>query len=237
MDPRERFTDTVEEYRRWRPGYPEALLDWILAPGGVRTVVDLGAGTGISSRAIAARGVAVIGVEPNAAMRAAAEAEGGNVRYVQGDAEATGLPDAVADRVVSGQAFHWFRLDETLREIRRILRPDGAAVAFWNLRARTPFLDAYESLLRARSSYPSVRRPSDVIAALRAQLPHAVEATFPNEQVLDWEGLHGRAWSSSYVAHGVSDAGAFDRELRALFDRFAVAGHVSFAYDTVAVRW
>jgi SAM-dependent methyltransferase len=88
MDPRERFTATVDRYARHRPDYPEALLDWLAGLVSGRRAVDLGAGTGILTRQLAARGWDVVGVEPNAAMRERAAAAGGT--YVDGSAEATG---------------------------------------------------------------------------------------------------------------------------------------------------
>jgi SAM-dependent methyltransferase len=171
-------------------------------------------------------------------MRAAAEAAGGGPAYVKGEAEATGLPDRFADLVIGCQAFHWFDLDRALREIDRVLVPGGHAVAIWNHRADTPLMKAYDALLKAR-----VRReeagPSfpHTVAALRARRPAAVEAAFPNAQRLDREGLHGRAWSASYVVHGVDDAAGFDRALDDLFDRFAQDGAVTFVYETLAIAW
>lgn len=237
IDPRQRFTSTVSAYRLHRPGYPEALIDWILAGDPVTTVVDLGAGTGLSSRALSARGVSVIGVEPNTAMRAAAEAEGG-ARYVPGDAERTGLPDAIADRVVSGQAFHWFDLDRTLPEVARLLRPGGRATAFWNLRGSDPVMDDYEVLLRrACSPYALQRGPRATLADLRARLPERTEARFPHVQRLDRAGLQGRTWSSSYLERGITDVPLFDRALDALFHDHATDGHITFLYETVAIGW
>src|SRR5688572_1375909 len=127
MDPRERFTATVDAYRRHRPDYPPALFEWLAGIPG-RRAVDLGAGTGIFTRMLAQRGWEAVGVEPNAAMRDAAISAGG-ARYVDGSAEATGLPDARADLVIGAQAFHWFDLDRTLPEIDRISAAGGRAVA------------------------------------------------------------------------------------------------------------
>ncbi len=237
QDSRSRFTATAENYRLFRPDYPEALFDWLKALGPGRRVADLGAGTGIATRQLARHGFDVVGVEPNDAMREAAEAAGG--RYVKGEAAATTLPDGAVDLVVAAQAFHWFPLAPTLAEIRRIVRPGGHAAAFWNLRDTTnPFVAGYSELLRRYSSeVGKVPRAEPTIAAIGAAEPSAFVHSLRHAQRLDRAGVHGRAWSSSYVAHGVRDAAGFDAALDALFDAHAVEGIVAMAYRVEAVAW
>ncbi|HZM01238.1 MAG TPA: methyltransferase domain-containing protein, partial [Planctomycetota bacterium] len=122
-----RFDDRVEDYVRARPGYPAAvvaLLEQQGLPLGA-AVADIGSGTGRLSELLLAAGHAVIGVEPNDAMRAAAAAGlGGQPRFRQlaGRAEATGLGRAAVDAVVAAQAFHWFDAAAARREFQRILR-------------------------------------------------------------------------------------------------------------------
>lgn len=258
MDPRERFSAAVNLYVAARPAYPDALLDAVTAraPGG--RVVDLGAGTGISARAMAAAAArrfgsaaGVTAVEPNAAMRAAGEAASaageagpaGPVRWHAGDAEATGLPGGSADLVVGCQAFHWFDLGRALPEIDRVLTPGGVAAAMWNHRASSPFLDAYEALLCAWSAdYRAIRTVEATIADL-AQLRRTETIAVPSTQRLTQQGLHDRAWSASYVQHGVTDARAFDAALDAIFARFATTRAneaepaVDFDYRSIAVLW
>src|SRR4051794_2701683 len=115
QDPLGRFTGLQDGYGRYRPDYPAAAVEFIVRTGnlGPRSLlIDAGCGTGISSRLFSARGIPVIGIEPNAAMRsraesiAAPEGELGPV-YREGRGEATGLPDAAADAVLAAQAFHW----------------------------------------------------------------------------------------------------------------------------------
>ncbi|GAC1544799.1 MAG: class I SAM-dependent methyltransferase [Polyangiales bacterium] len=237
----QRFTATVDAYDRHRPSYPPALIDWVVGTAALTTgatVVDLGCGTGISTRLVAARGFEVIGVDPNAAMLTRARERGGPARFVLGDAHATTLPDACADLVVAAQAFHWFDVPRALDEIARVLRPTGSGAAFWNVRAATPAMDAYEALLLARSrEYATLRTPEQTIAAIAAsdRIESPVEAEFPNVQRFDWAGFRGRVFSSSYVVHGVDDLPAFEVELRALFDAHARDGVLDFAYRTIGV--
>jgi len=240
--PQERFTETVDDYARYRPGYPRALVDWIVATAGLKTgahIVDVGCGTGISSRLFAERGFAVTGVDPNDAMLAKAREEGG-ATYIRGEATATGLPDHSADLVTVAQAFHWLDVPPSLREFARILIPGGWCCAFWNARADTPFLAEYDALLKRYSTeYERAMGGRKALARLKEDpsVADLLEATFPNHQVFDWAGLRGRAWSSSYVVHGVADASGLERELRDLFDRFAGSGSVRFDYQTNVYAW
>lgn len=235
-DPRERFSGTADLYARWRPTYPGALIDWILALAPTGRIADIGCGTGISTRLFLERGRDAVGIDPNEAMLE--EARRGPGTFLRGEAAATGLPDASMALVVAGQAFHWFDLEPTFRELRRILAPGGRACAFWNSRTRSPFLDAYEQLLRSASTeYPRLRGLDQTIEDLRRKGRDVTEAAFPHRQTLDLEGLKGRAGSSSYVVHGVADRAAFDRALEDLFARHQRGGAVEFAYSSLAVAF
>ncbi len=241
MDPRQRFSSTVEDYRRYRPDYPAALFDWIeevaqLGPGA--TVIDVGCGTGISSRQLAARGWRVIGVDPNVAMLEAAREEGGGPTYVQTDAERLAVPVSHADAIVGGQSFHWIDLERARPRFEALLGParDRARViAFWNLRVEhDPLMAEYEALLRRWSpEYAEVG--AEPRARSIAATTDGATASFAHAQSFDRAGFHGRAWSSSYVKNVVTDREAFDAELDALFDRFARDGRVRFVYETLAI--
>jgi len=240
-DTASRFDATVDDYVQHRPDYPDALVHWLRAVSAIvppAVVVDLGAGTGISARRWARHGYAVTGVEPNVRMRAAAELAGA-ASYRGGTSTATALPDAHASMVIACQAFHWFDLVPTLREIDRILRPGGWAMAAWNFRdTDTPQMDGYDALLRTHSTeYRRMAHGPKRLAELQA-LPGAVTADVANAQHLDRPGLRGRANSASYVQRGVADRPAFEAALDALFDAHAGDdGIFHFAYRTRAVAW
>ncbi len=240
LDARARFSETAELYDRYRPSYPRELLDWIVAQCGLRPadpVADLGCGTGISTRLLAARGLDVVGIDPNEAMLERARAAGG-ARYLRGEANATGLPTGSQAAVSVAQAFHWFEVPAALREIGRVLRPGGRSCVYWNLRASSPFLDEYAALLATSSSEAEVmERPLRTIAALRAApaLRQPCEAEFAHAQSFGREGFFGRVFSSSYVQHGLADRAGFERALGALFDRHQRDGSVDFVYRTVAI--
>jgi SAM-dependent methyltransferase len=125
------FGPAAERYDRIRPRYPEAAIRWILGDAPL-TVVDLGAGTGILTRQLAALGHRVIPVEPDPGMRARLAAAGGAPQPLAGSAEAIPLPDAQAGAVVAGQAYHWFDPVRAHPEIARVLKPGGIFGPLWN---------------------------------------------------------------------------------------------------------
>jgi SAM-dependent methyltransferase len=131
-------------YDAYRPRPPAILLDWLPALAGVerpRLVVDLGSGTGLSTRVWAGRAEEVVGVEPNDAMRLYAEraTDAPEVRYVAGFSSATGLADAGVDIVTCSQSLQWMEPQPTLAEVARILRPGGVFAAYEYRALQTPF--------------------------------------------------------------------------------------------------
>jgi SAM-dependent methyltransferase len=246
MDARERFSQAAEDYAKYRPDYPDELVGACAEYAGLVTgahVVDIGCGTGISSRRFARHGYRVTGVDPNEAMLAKAR-EAGQATYRKGDAAHTGLPDATADLIACGQAMHWFDLDDCVAEWRRNLKPNGACAAFWNFRRQDGWQAEYEALLGHWSrEYGAVRKAADGgqdhSAWVKASplCTHVTEREFENSQLMDWDALLGRANSSSYVIHGVQDRAGFERALRGLFDRHQQDGEVQFNYRTYLLLW
>jgi SAM-dependent methyltransferase len=241
VDPRERFKGAASGYARHRPSYPEALVDRVLAEAGVspgQPVADVGCGTGILTRQLAARGLDVVGIDPNADMLAEASAAGGPVQYRRAEAEDTGLAAGSVALVTAAQAFHWFDAGQALAEFHRVLQPGGHVATLWNLRAASPFMADYEALLRRFcQEYAVLERWEQSLEQLRVHprvaSPRELEA--PNAQLFDFEGLRGRAWSSSYVFRGVTDREGFDAALRVLFDAHAPGGVLEFPYRSVAL--
>lgn len=233
MQPTERFTNRVENYVKYRPGYPDALVRTLesagLKPGAL--VVDVASGTGISTELFLRNGYRVIGVEPNAAMRAAAVVQGQDSR--EGLGEATGLPDATADLVFCAQAFHWLDPEAARREFLRIVKPGGLIAIVWNIRLRSgsAFLQELERLLVESSPEYAAKFGDGTeetvdVAAVFAPLT-VRHWTGVNEQILDWTGLRGRLLSASYVPMG--DAGFVER-LKTIYDRRQVDGRVRIDY-------
>lgn len=245
-DTKERFTGRVGDYLRARPGYPDALVDDLEAAGALfpgAVVADIGSGTGLSTELFLRRGYAVVGVEPNGEMRAAAEARLADFplfRSQPGSAEVTGLPAASLDLAVAAQAFHWFDATRTRDEFRRILRPAGQVALIWNARRATgtPFLAAYEALLvEFGTDYAQVGHRG-VGAERLASFFRGPFATrrHVNSQELDLAGLQSRLLSSSYIpAAGTPAHAALLARLAEIFAANASdfgRGSVTIDYDS-----
>ena len=210
-----------------------------ITPAG-SVIADIGCGTGISSRLFLENGNPVIGVEPNAGMRAAADvylAEFPDFTSVDGTSDKTTLADGSVDFVVAAQAFHWFDPEKTRPEFHRILKPGGHIVLIWNERQldTTPFLIEYEAfLLRYAYDYGSVRHENIEAEQLDAFFRSEYgSATFQNVQVFDFDGLKGRMLSASYMP-SETDAvfPAMIEELRTVFANHAENGRIRVFYDT-----
>ena len=244
LDPTGRFADRAEAYRRARPGYPAALLDHLdQRLGGLRglRVADLGSGTGILTAELLARGCRVWAVEPNDEMRSAAEQalrDREGFVSVAGSAEETGLGSGSIDLATAAQAFHWFDLEATGRELRRILVPGGRAAVIWNHRRLAgAFLEDYEAFLlewatdyrAVRASYDVADRLGELVAAGTAE-----RAVFANHQDLDLEGLRARLLSSSYMpGAGHPRSAAMLAAAARLFDEHQHGGVVRLEYDCI----
>ncbi|TBV12009.1 class I SAM-dependent methyltransferase [Stutzerimonas kirkiae] len=242
-DSRQRFTDRVQDYVRFRPSYPANLVDFLHAHGvePAAKIVDIGAGTGIASKLLLDARHPLTAVEPNDAMRAAAQAwlgEYPGYTSVTGSAEHSGLPDACADLIIAAQAFHWFDPDGCRREFKRLLRPDGQVALFWNSRRLrgSAFLEGYEDLLRQHGTdYTDVaeRYPDAEQVADWFQGGLQTQTCIDNSQRLDYQSLKGRLLSSSYAPK--PDHPGYPAMLAALerlFDETQRDGHIDFDYDT-----
>lgn len=243
-DPKQRFSNRVENYVRYRPGYPRAIIDLLRAECGLTPdsiVADFGSGTGFLTKLFLENGNRVYGIEPNAEMRAAGEQylnDFPRFQSVAGSAEASTLPGACIDLAVAGQAFHWFELEPARREFQRVLRPAGWVVILWNERVHgaSALLQEYENLLHAYGiDYASVsdRYPD------RARLeqffgPGAYrEKYFPNAQEFDFPGLRGRLLSSSYApVEGHPKYQPMLDAIDKLFRQHQRDGRVRFEYET-----
>jgi SAM-dependent methyltransferase len=238
-----RFSDRVDNYVRYRPGYPEESLRVLKEECGLRpdhVIADLASGTGIWTRMLLENGNQVFGVEPNTEMRQAGErllAEFRRFTSVAGAAEATTLADASVDFVTAAQAAHWFDRQRARREFVRILKPRGWLVLLWNERLTdsTPFLRDYEQLLLTfGTDYEQVRHEHTTDSVNEFFDPTLFEErVFANRQEFDYAGVEGRLLSSSY-APGPENPNhqPMLRELKRVFDAHAASGRAAFEYKT-----
>jgi SAM-dependent methyltransferase len=243
LDPTKRFSTRVENYLKYRPGYPLEIIRLLTSDCGLtpQTVIaDLGSGTGLLTEIFLKNGNRVFGVEPNDEMRAAGEnqlAKHPNFTSVNARAEATTLPDHSIDLISAGQAFHWFDREKAKIEFKRILKPAGWVVLIWNgfHVAMSPLLNGYqEVVLRYGTDYNEVQREVEGLDVASFFLPgNCHSARFGFKQVFDFEGLKGRLLSASY-APDASDP-RFEqmiRDLHAVFDANQKDGKVDFDYQT-----
>lgn len=245
MDSAARFSDRVEEYRKYRPGYPPEVLSVLKRECGLgpdSAVADIGAGTGILTGLLLESGASVTGVEPNGPMREAMEgglSDHPRFRASGGYAEATGLPSASLDGVTAAQAFHWFDPAKSKAEFLRILKPGGWCALVWNdrLTGEVGFSDAYDLLLRTHvEEYEKTRMhnvfPAGHIEAFFAPGPVS-RYEIDNSRIVDLPALIGRFRSSSYSPKpGHPKFDFILRELENLFHRHAGAEGLRFGYTT-----
>jgi SAM-dependent methyltransferase len=217
------FARSPDAYERGRPDYPAAAVDWLCDELGITpaaAVVDLAAGTGKLTRDLGPRAGRVVAIEPVDEMRAKLAEQLPGVDARPGTAEDMGLPDASADAVTVGQAFHWFDGDRALAEIHRVLRPGGALGLIWNRRDLChPTHHALQEMLQAyRGGTPEERKEEWRAAFARTTLfTPLVDRHFPHAQVVDADGLVARIESTSFVASlGDDQRNPFLARVRAL---------------------
>lgn len=242
QDPTRRFTDRAENYARYRPGYPAAVIDCLRRECGLSAhsiVADIGSGTGILTEMFLLNGNRVMAVEPNEAMRR--EAEQALARYsgftsVDGRAEATTLGDHSVDLVTAGQAFHWFDAAASRVEFARILRPGGFVALVWNARAfhGDPFMAEYERLLGEFGMGYHVVTHRSHAGDLDTMFANGCELrSFTQARPMDYETFWGGFLSASYApVPGDPRYEPVREALKALFDAHQRGGRVTFVYDT-----
>lgn len=201
------FGRTAGDYARHRAGFPPTLFDRLVALGLLRpraAVLDLGTGTGTVARGCALRGARVTALDPSRELMARAralDAEAGvQVEYIEGKAEATGLPDASFDMVIAGQCWHWFDRPAAAAEARRLLRPGGVL---------------------AMAHFDWLPLPGNVVAATEA----LIVAFNPAWKMGGGTGIHPR-WYTDLRAGGFADVAGFALDVDAPYSHEAWRGRI-----------
>ncbi len=242
--PRAVFSAKVADYVASRPDYPDALFDLLVQrcpPAAASQVVDLGAGTGLFTQGLLARGYKVLAVEPNAAMRNAADARlGGHAGYrsAEGSAEAVPLPDRSVNLITAAQAFHWFEIDAARRECQRLLIPGGLVALAWNDRVLEDPL--HRALVEVNETFGGERRDALLAHEDRSRVPLFFEdgqvetLSWPHAQMLGAEAFAALAFSRSYMPLHHTDAGRqLAAEMQRIFEAFAHDDRVAVRYRSV----
>ncbi len=243
-DNTQRFSSRVENYVKYRPTYPQAIVETLreecqLTPAS--QIADIGSGTGLLTELFLQNGNPVFAVEPNPEMRTAGEQllqHYANFQSIAATAEATTLPDQSVDFVIAGQAFHWFDRQQARHEFVRILKPGGWVMLVWNEREThiTPFLQAYEKLLgQYATDYAQVDHRQIDNAALKDFYGKDgfKSQEFRNVQRFDYTGVEGRLLSSSYTPEvGHPNHEGMLAELAKIFHIHKADERVEFEYTT-----
>jgi SAM-dependent methyltransferase len=240
-DPKLRFSGRASSYARARPGYPPELFDHLFSVEALSRgskVADLGSGTGIFAEHLLRHDVSVYAVEPNQEMREVAEERLSGFQgfhSVSGSAEQTTLPDRSMDAVTAAQAFHWFDLDPTREELRRVLKPRGQVIMVWNNREKEidPFNRAYSHLV---DRYARDKEEIDVLREDPQEhfYPSGYHhAQFHHSKDYDLAGLGCLITSASYMPkNGETHYQQMIEELGRLFAEHQVDGKVKIMFVT-----
>lgn len=185
-------------YERTRPGYPQDAVSWLV--GSVpRRVLDLAAGTGKLSRSLVAAGHDVVAVDPSEGMLARLHTALPDVDVRLGSAESIPLADESVDVVVVAQAFHWFDAPPALRDIARVLRPEGRLGLVWNDRDEAvAWVAALSRVIGSEDAAKDLAPPAEIAKSGLFDPPESAE--FRLEQQLDRAALLDLVTSRSYVA-------------------------------------
>lgn len=238
-----RFSNRVEDYVKYRPGYPSEIVTYLVNKWGLNAdkhIADIGAGTGISAELFLKAGYKVTAVEPNKEMRDKSLdllAYYPRFTAINGTAERTTLADKSVDAIIAGQAFHWFNREQSRKEFSRILKEGGLVVLIWNERkTESAFEFAYnELIIKHGIDYKTVdHRNIDEQHVGAFFSPATVQlALFANRQIFDYAGLLGRLLSSSYMPSREDKGYAImAQELETLFDQYQENGTIAIEYDT-----
>ena len=208
-EPANAFGPAAGDYERARPSYPAGAIDVLrreLGVGPGSTICDLAAGTGKLTRLLVPTGATVIAVEPVPGMRDELRAAVPDVEVLDGTAEAMPFLDGTIDVVTVAQAFHWFRFDDALAEITRVLRPGGGLAILFNQRdERTPWVKEMNEVIQWHTRTIARYQATDWTALLTgAGYTTVTYSSIEWVQPMTRDLLASRVRSVSYVAEGTA---------------------------------
>lgn len=238
MDVTKRFTGKADFYSKFRPGYPEDFILYLIHENHLsvdKVIADIGSGTGKLSVQLLEKGLRVIGVEPNDDMRLVAEESlksFSTFTSQKGSAEHTGLDSESVDLITVAQAFHWFDAEKFKEECKRILKPDGKVALVWNSREMSNDLikenaSICEQYCLGFKGFSGGFVESPEIFKRFFDGAYQ-QKTFSNDICYDLDGFIGRNLSSSYAPlKSDSNYNPFVEMLIDLFDKHSQQGMVT----------
>jgi SAM-dependent methyltransferase len=233
---------TARHYAAARPTYPAELFDALDDLLGHRlagaSVVDVAAGTGISSRQLAERGARVTAVELSAAMLAELAASSPGVAAVQGSGHALPLADASADLITYAQAWHWMDPAQALPEVRRVLRPGGVLALWWNQTDRSSGWERDQAERITAVAGPTWNRYSAYEMAERIVLPEDLRThtfDFEWERAVSLDTHLSNLASKSYIAGLGDGTAAFLAEERRILSEVFPDDQVIERFSTLLI--
>lgn len=234
MDTTHVYSSKAAKYARYRWDYAPEAIQTILDVTGVAdgsSIADIGAGTGILTRHLVGSAGCVYAVEPNEEMRRVAARELGPhpaCRVIDGQAEATTLPDCAVDLITVAQAIHWFEPEPTRAEFLRILKPGGWLAVLRNYGTDRELDEAINAVLTQQDGVdrsPGARLPEGKPLSYFYGSEDFSRRTFPFTRQVTWEGFMGALASASYAPDEDSPRyGDLERAVREVFDRFSAEG-------------
>ena len=244
QNPAERFSDRVSNYIKYRPSYPDELIDTLISKCHLNSqsiIADIGSGTGKFSKLLLDRNYRVIGVEPNKEMREAAEnqlSKLGNFISIEGESERSNIDNSSVDLITAAQSFHWFNREETRKEFKRILKLSGHVALIWNQRnLDLPFQREYDQILREYAN------DYDAVNHMNLTTEDFADFYYPGEvstfkfgytQYLDLMSFLGRMQSSSYTPKaGTKECDTLIEVAKGLFNKYQNEGSISFEYEAI----
>lgn len=233
------FADKQQYYDDFRPSYPKAAVELMLARMGKNAVIaDIGSGTGKLAVLLGGAAGKLYAIEPSVHMRRVLQARTADIPAIEviaATAESTRLPDHSVDAITVAEAYHWFDNARTRAEFRRILKPGGHVFLLRNRFIRNAY---YDEMLAIQQEYRTSPLPEPRTAAQRADDlfgPGQWEKfTFDNTMHQTFEQFYGGMSSASYAPEAGTVAGQAYREaVQALFDKNAVGGRIPTQVETV----
>lgn len=231
----EKFTGKADIYDKYRPSYPDALIDHLYENAGCDAIADIGAGTGKFTRCLLKKPWKITAVEPNADMRRKLSEIAGII-VVDAPAENTGLADHSVGLVTAAQAFHWFDEKKFKAECKRILTENGKVAVVWNDYIEEGLAEQQTLICRkysmdkqyAEKGHTGARSEEDGDKFFREYFERLWFKEFFSERVFDLESFIGETLSRSHAPkEGESGCEQFVGELKNAFARFEKNGAVT----------